>query len=89
MGKKIIWTNHAIAQLSEAFLELLEQSESIKTAIRVIDEIHESASILATDPEIYKLDPYRKNNKYPLLQASCLYIPPLYSRAFYHVAEYL
>ena len=33
MGKKIIWTNHAIAELNEAFLELLEQSQSIETTI--------------------------------------------------------
>jgi hypothetical protein len=62
MGKKIIWTNHAIAELNEAFLELLEQSQSIETTIRVIDEVHESAYILGTDPEIYKLDTLKANN---------------------------
>lgn len=62
MGKKIIWTNHAIAELNEAFLELLEQSQSIEITIRVIDEVHESAYILGTDPEIYKLDTLKANN---------------------------
>ncbi len=63
MGKKIIWTNHAIAALNESFLDLLEQSQSIEITIRVIEEVHESTSILATDPEIYKVDTLRKGNK--------------------------
>lgn len=63
MGKKIIWTNHAIAELNEAFLELLEQSESIETTTRVIDEVVESADILSTNPEIYKLDKLKNNNR--------------------------
>ena len=63
MGKKIIWTNHAIAELNEFFLQLLEQSQSIETTIRVIDEVHESTLILATNPEIYKVDPLRLKNK--------------------------
>jgi plasmid stabilization system protein ParE len=63
MDKTIIWTHQADAELSEAFLELLEQSESIETTTRIITEIYESASILATDPEIYKLDTLKQNNK--------------------------
>jgi plasmid stabilization system protein ParE len=63
MGKKIIWTNHAIAELNDSFLELLEQSQSIETTTKIIDEVYESASILATNPEIYKLDTLRKDNK--------------------------
>ena len=63
MGKKIIWTNHAIAELNEFFLQLLEQSQSIETTIRVIDEVHESTLTLATNPEIYKVDPLRLKNK--------------------------
>lgn len=62
MGKEIIWTNHAIAQLNEAFLDLLEESESIEITTRVISEVHESVEILKTHPEIYKLDTLRKNN---------------------------
>ncbi len=63
MGKTVIWTHQADAELNEAFLDLLEQSESIKTTIRIITEIYESASILATNPEIYKLDNLKENNK--------------------------
>ena len=63
MGKTIIWTHQADAELSEAFLELLEQSESIEITTKVITEIYESASILATDPEIYKLDTLKENYK--------------------------
>ncbi|MFV0564309.1 MAG: type II toxin-antitoxin system RelE/ParE family toxin [Flavobacteriaceae bacterium] len=63
MGKKIIWTSHAIAELNEAFLELLEQSESMEITIRIINEVYESVSILSTNPEIYKLDALKYNNK--------------------------
>ena len=52
-----------MSELKESFLELLEQSKSIETTVRVIDEVHESTSILATDPEIYKLDTLRKGNR--------------------------
>lgn len=63
MGKAVIWTHQADAELNEAFLDLLEQSESIETTTRIITDIYESASILATDPEIYKLDTFKENNK--------------------------
>ena len=63
MGKTIIWTHQADAELNEAFLDLLEQSESIETTIKIITEVYESASILATNPEIYKLDALKENNR--------------------------
>lgn len=63
MGKTIIWRHQAEAELHEAFLYLLEQSESIETTMRIISEIYESVSILATNPEIYKLDTLKENNK--------------------------
>lgn len=63
MGKTIIWTHQADAELNEAFLELLEQSESLETTTRIITEIYESTTILATNPEIYKLDTLKHNNK--------------------------
>lgn len=63
MDKTIIWTHQADADLNEAFLDLLEQSESIETTIRVITEIFESTTILATHPEIYKLDMLKVCNK--------------------------
>ncbi|WP_299223983.1 type II toxin-antitoxin system RelE/ParE family toxin [uncultured Aquimarina sp.] len=63
MGKEIIWTNYATVELNEAFLDLLEQSESIEITTRVMGEVVESVEILKTHPEIYKLDKLRKNNK--------------------------
>ncbi|MDX1326147.1 Plasmid stabilization system protein ParE [Arenibacter nanhaiticus] len=62
MGKTIIWTHQADAELNEAFLDLLEQSESLETTTKIITEIYESAAILATNPEIYKLDILKENN---------------------------
>lgn len=63
MGRTIIWTHQANAELHEAFIDLLEHSESIETTTRIITEIYESTSILATNPEIYKLDSLKNNNK--------------------------
>ncbi|NDV14551.1 type II toxin-antitoxin system RelE/ParE family toxin [Muricauda sp. TY007] len=63
MGRKIIWTHWAEADLNQAFLYLLEESKSIETTTRVITEIHNSVNILATDPEIYKLDTLKRGNK--------------------------
>ena len=63
MGKTIIWTHQADSELNEAFLELFEQSGSIGITTRIITEIYESTSILSTDPEIYKLDTLKENNK--------------------------
>lgn len=60
MVKKIIWTYQADAELQQAFLNLLEQSESVEIATRIISELYESTSILATDPEIYQLDRFRR-----------------------------
>lgn len=63
MGKKIIWTHQADADLSQAFLDLLEESESIETTVRVINEIYESTEVLMESPEIYKLDALKRNNR--------------------------
>lgn len=60
MGKKIIWTHNAEAELNKAFLDLLEESKSIETATRIITEIYESTTILSTSPEIYKLDTLKR-----------------------------
>ncbi|MER3375872.1 MAG: type II toxin-antitoxin system RelE/ParE family toxin [Allomuricauda sp.] len=63
MGKKIIWTHRAETDLNLAFLNLLEESKSIETTIRVITEIYNSVNILTTNPEIYKLDVLKRDNK--------------------------
>lgn len=62
MDRKIIWTHQAEVDLHTAFLNLLEYSKSIEISSRIISEIYESTSILATNPEIYKLDLLKKNN---------------------------
>lgn len=62
MGKRIIWTHQADAQLSQAFLDLLEESESVTITTKVITEIYESVQILSSQPEIYKLDELRRKN---------------------------
>ena len=62
MGRAIIWTHQAAAELNEAFLMLLEQSKSLEITEKIISEIYDSTSILATDPEIYKLDSLKANN---------------------------
>jgi ABC-type sulfate transport system substrate-binding protein len=41
----------------------LVQSKSIETTKRIISEIYDSVSILASDPEIYMLDTFKENNK--------------------------
>lgn len=63
MDKRIIWTHQAEADLRKAFLDLLEYSESLTITSRIISEMYDSVSILATNPEIYKLDLLKKNNK--------------------------
>jgi plasmid stabilization system protein ParE len=63
MGKTIIWTHQADAELNDAFLDLLKQSKSIETTTRIITEIYESATILADNPQIYKLDSLKENNE--------------------------
>ena len=63
MVKKIVWTHRVDTDLNNAFLDLLEQSESIETTTRVITEIYDSASILGTNPENYPLDILKENNK--------------------------
>ncbi|QHI34930.1 hypothetical protein IMCC3317_02750 [Kordia antarctica] len=63
MVRTVIWTLQADAELNNAFLELLEQSKSIELTTRIIAEIYESASILAANPEVYKLDILKQNNE--------------------------
>ncbi len=63
MGKAIIWTHQAESELNEAFLDLLEQSQSLKITTKIFSEIYESVSILETSPEIFKLDSLKQNNQ--------------------------
>jgi len=63
MDKVIMWTNAADLQLNEAFVNLLEQSRSIETTARIIKELFESTAILKTNPDIYKLDILKTENR--------------------------
>lgn len=62
MGKKVIWTKNAEAELQKAFFDLFEKSKSIEMATRIITAIHESAFILSSNSDIYKVDQLRINN---------------------------
>ena len=62
MGREIIWTNQAIIQLNEAFIELLDFSESLEITNKIIFEIYDSVSILKTNSEIFKSDTLKTNN---------------------------
>lgn len=63
MVKKIIWTYQADAELQRAFFDLLEKSKSVEIANRIITELYESTTVLATNSEIYELDRFKKNNR--------------------------
>lgn len=62
MDKEIIWTNTALQQFHEVFLELLETSKSVSLSKKIMDDIYDSVTILSTHPEIYQVDSLKKNN---------------------------
>ena len=51
------------SELNQAFLDLLKQSKSIEISTRIITEIYHSAAILASNPEMYKLDKLKVANR--------------------------
>ena len=63
MVREIKWTHKAESDLNYCFLELLELSKSIEITSKIITEVYDSVSILSTNPEIYKLDFLKSNNK--------------------------
>lgn len=63
MGKRIIWTQQAVSELYEAFLSLYKQSKSIEISKRITTEIYNSTSDLAFNPEMYKIDSLKLNNR--------------------------
>lgn len=63
MGKRIIWTQQAVSELYEAFLSLYKQSKSIEISKRITTEIYNSTSDLAFNPEMYKIDFLKLNNR--------------------------
>ncbi|TRX03422.1 type II toxin-antitoxin system RelE/ParE family toxin [Flavobacterium gawalongense] len=62
MGKKIIWSNNALAQLEDIHFYIFFESKSIQIADKVIEAIFDSTEILKTQPEIFKLDKQKTNN---------------------------
>lgn len=62
MGKRIVWSPDALAQLTDARKTILGVSKSVKTANRLAREIFESTNLLAEQPEMYPLDKNKKNN---------------------------
>lgn len=62
MGKRIVWSPDALAQLTDARKTILTVSKSLKTANRLAREIFESTEILADQPEMYPLDKNKVNN---------------------------
>lgn len=62
MVRIISWTHIAESQLHEAFLDFLDQCQSLEITSRIFAELYESTNILATNPEIYELDQLYANN---------------------------
>ncbi len=62
MGKRIIWSPEALAQLTDARKTILDISKSVISANRLAREIFESTDILADQPELYPLDKNKNNN---------------------------
>lgn len=62
MGKKVIWSRPAIGHTEEIHTYILEDSDSLETADRVVDKLFGSSDILSERPEIYPKDKYKKDN---------------------------
>jgi plasmid stabilization system protein ParE len=62
MGKKIIWSKHALDQLEDIHFYLFFDSKSITIADKVVNTIFDSTEILKTQSEIYKLDKQKTSN---------------------------
>lgn len=62
MGKEVIWSRPAIRQTEEIHAYILEDSDSLETADRVVKKIFDSSDILSERPEIYPMDKYKKDN---------------------------
>jgi plasmid stabilization system protein ParE len=62
MGKELIWSVKSLEQLEDIHFYILFESKSIRIADKVIEVIFDSAIILESTPEIYKLDDLKVNN---------------------------
>lgn len=57
---EVVWSDLAIKQLKKAYDYI--KKESLKSALKVRDEIFHETENLKHSPEIHPLDKYRKNN---------------------------
>ena len=62
MGKEIIWSATSLSQLEDIHTDILQTSKSLFSADKVVNHILNSVGILSTQPEIYTLDEYKKDN---------------------------
>ncbi len=62
MGKKIIWAKSALKQAEAIHQYILEDSQSLKIADKVINTLFDSTEILEDQPEVYPLDNLKLNN---------------------------
>lgn len=62
MGKRVVWSPDALAELTDARKTILNVSKSLKSANRLAREIFESTDILPDQPEMYPLDNNKANN---------------------------
>ena len=62
MGKEVIWSRPAIRHTEEIHAYILEGSDSLETADRVVNKLFDSSDILSERPEIHPGDKYKKDN---------------------------
>jgi plasmid stabilization system protein ParE len=62
MGKTVVWSKTSLTQAEEIHRFILEESKSLEIADKLIADLFSSTIILETQPELYSLDKYRKDN---------------------------
>ena len=62
MGKVVIWSKLSLKHLESIHSYILDESGSLITADKVIDQIIESSQILSKQPEINLPGRYKPNN---------------------------
>lgn len=62
MGKKVIWSKHALVQTEAIHRYILEESQSLEIADKVVKSLFDSTQLLETRWEIYARDKLKQNN---------------------------
>src|SRR5690606_31116539 len=62
MGKKIVWALTALKQTEAIHQYILEDTQSLKTADKVVKAILDSTEIIENEPELYALDSLKLGN---------------------------